>query len=153
MFESIHDQKLFFLGLPPQHTEISRLGVESKMQLLASATAMASATATWDLSCVCNLQHSSQQCLILNHQVRPGIIPTSSWILLGLVTTVPPTGTPGKLWFKNDFEFARVGSLPTVCGSSLARDWTCAKAITRATARTMLDLNLQSHEGTPKTNF
>ena len=42
--------------------EFPRLGVESELQLLAYPTA----TATQDLSCVCNLHHSSWQRLILN---------------------------------------------------------------------------------------
>ena len=42
--------------------EIPRLGVELELQLLAYATA----TATWDLSHVCNLHHSSRQCPIFN---------------------------------------------------------------------------------------
>ena len=42
--------------------EVSRLGVESELQMLAYATA----TATQDLSCVCNLHHSSLQRRILN---------------------------------------------------------------------------------------
>ena len=37
--------------------EIPRLGVESELQLPANSTA----TATWDLSFVCNLHHSSRQ--------------------------------------------------------------------------------------------
>ena len=54
---------IFFpLGLRPWHMEVSRLGVESELQLRAYATA----TVTWDLSCICNLHHSSQQCQIPN---------------------------------------------------------------------------------------
>ena len=45
-----------------QHMDVPRLGVELELQLLAYATA----TATWDLSHVCDLHHSSQQCWILN---------------------------------------------------------------------------------------
>ena len=40
--------------------EFPRLGVESGLWLLVTATA------TPDLSCVCNLHHSSWQCWILN---------------------------------------------------------------------------------------
>ena len=43
-----------FLGSHMQHMEVPRLGVESELQLPAYATA----TATWDLSHVCNLHHS-----------------------------------------------------------------------------------------------
>ena len=42
--------------------EILRLEVKLELQILAHATA----TATQDLSCVCELYHSSQQCQILN---------------------------------------------------------------------------------------
>ena len=51
-----------FLGLCPWHMEVPRLGVESELQLLAYTTV----TATWDLSCICDLYHSSWQCRILN---------------------------------------------------------------------------------------
>ena len=40
--------------------EITRLGVEWELQLPAHTTA----TATWDLRCVCDLHHSSQKCWI-----------------------------------------------------------------------------------------
>ena len=39
--------------------EVPKLGVESELRLLAYTTA--TATATWDLSCVCDIYHSSQQ--------------------------------------------------------------------------------------------
>ena len=45
-----------------RHTEVPRLGVESKLQLPAYATA----TAVWDLSHVFDLHHSSRQHRILN---------------------------------------------------------------------------------------
>ena len=44
--------------------EVPRLGVESELQLLAYATA--TATTTWDPSCICELHHSSGQRQILN---------------------------------------------------------------------------------------
>ena len=53
---------IVFLGFYPQHMEVPRLGVELEPQLLAYATG----TATQDLSFVCDLHHSSQQCQILN---------------------------------------------------------------------------------------
>ena len=46
----------------PEAYEVSRLRVESELQLPADATA----TAMWDMSCVCNLHHSSWPCWILN---------------------------------------------------------------------------------------
>ena len=44
------------------HKEIPQVGVETELQLPAYTIA----TATWDLSHVCNLHHSSQQHWILN---------------------------------------------------------------------------------------
>ena len=52
----------FFLGLHPDHMEVPRLGVESQLQPPAYTTA----TATCDLSGVCDRHHSSRQCRILN---------------------------------------------------------------------------------------
>ena len=51
-----------FLGLGPWHMKVPRVGVELELQTLAYTTA----TAAPDLSCLCNLHHSSQQCWILN---------------------------------------------------------------------------------------
>ena len=51
-----------FLGPHLWHVEVPRLGVESELQLPANTAA----TATWDLSRVCDLHHSSQQCRIPN---------------------------------------------------------------------------------------
>ena len=51
-----------FLGPHLRHMEVSRLGVELELQLLAYTTA----TATLDPSHVCDLHHSSQQRWIPN---------------------------------------------------------------------------------------
>ena len=74
-----------FLSLHPWHMEVPRLGVKLELQLPAYATA----TATWDPSCVCDLHHSSWQTQSLTHLGRLGIKPTSSWILVGFVTAEP----------------------------------------------------------------
>ena len=65
----------FFFVFVLGHMEVTRLGVESKLQLLACTTA----TATPDPSHVCNLHHTSWA----------GIKSTSSWILAGRVTAEP----------------------------------------------------------------
>ena len=51
-----------FLELYPWHTEVPRLGVQLELQLPPYTTA----TATADLSHVCDLHHSLWQCQILN---------------------------------------------------------------------------------------
>ena len=51
-----------FLGLYPWHTEVPRLEVESELQLPAYTIA----TATRDLSHVCDLHHNSWPCQIIN---------------------------------------------------------------------------------------
>jgi len=63
--------------------EVSRLEVKMELQLPAYTTA----TATPDLSRICNLHHSSWQHWIINPLMRPGIKPKSSWILVGFMTT------------------------------------------------------------------
>ena len=50
------------LGLHLWHMEVPRPGVQLELQLTAYTTA----TATSDLSGICNLHHSSHQCQILN---------------------------------------------------------------------------------------
>ena len=61
--------------------EVRRPGVELELQLPAYTTA----TATQELSRVCDLHYSSWQPWILNLRVKPGIKPSSSWILIGFV--------------------------------------------------------------------
>ena len=53
-----------FLGLHLQHMEVPRLGVQSEVQLRATAIA------TRDLSHICSLYHSSQKCRILNPLIK-----------------------------------------------------------------------------------
>ena len=53
---------IIFLGPHSRHMEVPRVGVQSELQLMAYATA----TATLDPSCLCDLHHSSWQCWILN---------------------------------------------------------------------------------------
>ena len=48
-----------FGGGCPWHMEVPRLKFKSELQLQATVTA------TWDLSHICNVHHSSQQCWIL----------------------------------------------------------------------------------------
>ena len=77
----------FFLFLGPHlwHMKYPRLGVDSDAILATYTTA----TATWDLSHICDLHRSSWQYQILNTLMRPGIEPTSSWILVGFITAEP----------------------------------------------------------------
>ena len=71
--------------------EVPRLEVKSELQLLAYTTATATATAAQDPSHVCDLHYSSRQRLTL--WMRPGMEPTSSWILVRFVTYWATTGT------------------------------------------------------------
>ena len=61
--------------------EVARLGIELELQLLACTTA----SAMWDLSLVHNLHHGSQQRWFPDPLSKPGIKPTSSWILVRFV--------------------------------------------------------------------
>ena len=88
----------FFLGPYPQHVEVPRLRVESKLQLPAYATA----TATWDTSHVCNLHHSSRQCRIFNprSKARDGTrnLMVPSRIPFRCATTGTPPIYEGSVW-------------------------------------------------------
>ena len=89
-----------FLGPHPRHVEIPRLGVESELQLPAYTTA----TAPWDLSCVCDLHHSSLQRQILNPvseaRDRTCILMDTSQVCYHWTTT----GTPIVLPLNNRYE-------------------------------------------------
>ena len=71
---------VFFLGPHSLHMDVSRLGVESELQLPAYATA----TATQDPSRICDLHHSSQQHQIFNPlseaRDRAYVLMDASWI-------------------------------------------------------------------------
>ena len=64
-------------------------GVKSELQLPAYTTA----TATWDLSHICDVYCISRQHQTFNHPERPGIEPTSSWMLDGFLTHWATVGT------------------------------------------------------------
>ena len=74
-----------FLGTHPWHMEVPRLGVKSELQLPAYATA----TAIQDPSFICNLTTAHGNTRSLTQLVRPGIQPTSSWILVRFVSLGP----------------------------------------------------------------
>ena len=70
--------------------EIPRLEVESELQSPAYTTA----TATPDLSCVCNLHHSSQQCRILNPLSKAGDRTRNPMVPSQICFCCATTGTP-----------------------------------------------------------
>ena len=86
---------MLLLGLLSWHMEVPRLGVESELQLPAYITA----TATPDLSHVCELDHSSWQRQILNPlneaRDRAQVLMDSSWVCY----CCTKTGTPSKCSF------------------------------------------------------
>ena len=99
----------------------------------------------------------------LTHWVRPGIKPTTSWILVGFITTEPQW----EIWWNengysyNDFlpyfhyiyiyihthtyihiyvyMYIYIGGVPLACGTSWVRDRTCNIAATWSTAVITLD--------------
>ena len=72
------------LGPHPRHMEVPRLGVKFR-----AIAAYATVTATWDLSCVCDLPHSSQHAGSLTQWMRQGMEPASSLILVGFTPAEP----------------------------------------------------------------
>ena len=83
-----------------------RLKVEyetySEANKVHSVLACVTATATPDPSRMCDLRHSSWQCQTPTHWERPGIKPTSSWILVGFVSTAPQGKLPLCLFLNWD---------------------------------------------------
>ena len=77
-----------FLRLHPWHMEVPRLGVKLELQLLAYTAA----TATWDPSRVCDLHHSSQECLNPLSEARDQT--GNLWFLVGFVNHCATTRTP-----------------------------------------------------------
>ena len=92
-----------FLGPHPRHTEVPRLGVPSELQPPASTTA----TATRDLSRVCDLHHSSRQRRILNPL---GEARDRTCVLVDARQVRTATGTPQNVIF------------PIACGGSQHTD-------------------------------
>ena len=78
-----------FWGPHLWHTEVSRLGVKSELQLSAYTTA----TAMWDPSLVCDLHPSSQQCQIPKPLSEARDYPTS-WLLVRFVSPRITMGAP-----------------------------------------------------------
>ena len=74
-----------FLGPHPRHMEVPRLGVESELQLPAYTTA----TAMQDLSCICNLHHSSWQGWIFIKLSKARDQTHILMVLVGSISTEP----------------------------------------------------------------
>ena len=81
---------LSLLGPRPQHMEVPRRGVESELQLPSDTTA----TATWDLSHICELHCNLCQCRILNPlreaRDQTHILMGTSWFHFHYATTGAP---------------------------------------------------------------
>ena len=98
---NIHFFLSFFFGPQTWHIEVPRLGVESELQLPAYATA----TATQDPSCVCDLHHSSWQHQILDPLSEPRnqtcVLMNASQICFHSTTM----GTPNLFLFKRKIPY------------------------------------------------
>ena len=90
-----------FLELHLWHVEIPRLGVELELQLPAYATA----TATQDLSRVCELRHSSRNARSLTHWVRPRDQPPNLMVPSRIHFHCPTTRSPEVVSFIPDREW------------------------------------------------
>ena len=90
MFKNFFFVFLPFLGPLQWHMEVPRLGVQSELQLPACARA----TAMQDLSHICKLDRSSQECWILNPLSKARIEPANSWFLVGFANHCATKGTP-----------------------------------------------------------
>ena len=80
---------IYFLGLHLWHMEVPRLGVQLELQLPANVTAITKIQA---MSATYTTAHSNTRAL--THWARPGMEPTSSWILVGFITPWATKGMP-----------------------------------------------------------
>ena len=93
---------LFFFGFfrpHSRHVEIPRLEIKREQ-------VYTTATATPDPRCICKLHHSSWQC----HWACPGIEPTTSWLLVGFVSTAPQWELPVLPLFLTCVKFSPITS-------------------------------------------
>ena len=81
---------LIFLQQYLQHMGVPGLGVESELQVQAYTLAMA----VWDLSLLCHLCYSLQQCQTLNSRSQARGECASSWIPVEFLTSWATTATP-----------------------------------------------------------
>ena len=75
---------LFFRAIPTAYGSSQARG-QMEQQLPADTTA----TATSNLSCICDLYYSSWQCRILNPLIEARDWTVSSWVQVGFITTEP----------------------------------------------------------------
>ena len=68
---------------------------QGRGQIGAAAAGLSHSHSNGNVSCVCDLQHSLQECQILTHWMRPELEPASSWIRVGLLTAAPQREIPG----------------------------------------------------------
>ena len=81
---------IFFLEMYPQHMEVPRLGVKLELQLPVYNTAMATPDPGWSVTYTAAHSNTGS----LTHWAGPGIEPTSSRILVRLVTADPQQEHP-----------------------------------------------------------
>ena len=105
----------FFLGLYLQHIEVPRLGVQSKLQLPATVTAIS------DLSLVCDLHYSSWKHLILNPLSEAGARTHNLMVPGRICFRCAMTGTPLPRFFD-----LQIHSSPSCCEYSLLRTHSCS---------------------------
>ena len=92
----------FFFSWPNSwHMEVLRLGVKSEPQLLACATA------TLHLSWTATYATALGNVRFLTHWVRPGIKPSSLWILVRFLTLWATIGTPDLCFLTQSLQMKR----------------------------------------------
>ena len=83
----------FFLGLHLQHMEVPRLQVKGQIGAATASLYHNHRNARiWTMFAAYTIAQGNA--ILLTHRARPGIEPTSSWILVGSVTCCATTGTP-----------------------------------------------------------
>ena len=118
-------------------------GSQARGLIRAVATGLYHSHSHIDLSCVCDLHHSSQPYQILNPLSNTRNQPATSWFLVGFISAAP----------RRELLLLFFMAMPKGCGSSQAKDPTCTAVITRATGVTTPDKDQLSHQGTPVSNY
>ena len=81
---------LFYFILLFRAAPVAYGGSQTRGLIGATAARLyTTATTMPDPSCVCDINHSSRQCRILNPLSEAMVEPTTSWFLVGFVSAVP----------------------------------------------------------------
>ena len=92
-------------------------GSQARGRIRATAEAYTTATAIADLRWICKLHHSIGNTVFLTHWARPRIEPTTSWILVGFLTSWATQDLSSASFFHH--QAVNTGELSLPAGSKM----------------------------------